>query len=78
MHEIKYSADDKAFPQLQNSNDTKLTAAETQGGMTTEVSTISNSIIHSAVKDAFDKLLSQTTKRWNDSGTSNSKPLRPI
>jgi excinuclease UvrABC ATPase subunit len=68
MTEIKYSADEKAFPQLKNSNDTKSTAAETQGGMTTEVSAISDSIIHSAVKEAFDKLLTdhkEMERQWN-------------
>jgi hypothetical protein len=67
MSEIKYSADDTAFPPLKNSNDTKSTAAETQAGMTTEVSAISDSIIHSAVKDAFSKLVKdhqEMEKQW--------------
>jgi hypothetical protein len=68
MTEIKYSADEQAFPPLKNSNDTKSTAAETQAGMTTEVSAISDSIIHSAVKEAFDKLLTdhkEMERQWN-------------
>jgi GTPase Era involved in 16S rRNA processing len=53
MSEIKYSADD--FPALKNSTDTKSTATETQAGQT-EVSAITDSVIHSAVKAAFSKL----------------------
>jgi hypothetical protein len=67
MSEIKYSADDSAFPPLKTSNETKSTAAETQAGMTTEVSAISDSIIHSAVKDAFNKLVKdheEMEKQW--------------
>jgi hypothetical protein len=76
MSEIKYSADDNAFPPLKHSHKTKSTAAETQAGMTTEVSAISDSIIHSAVKDAFENY-SRITTKWKNNGRSSSQLLKP-
>jgi hypothetical protein len=55
MSEIKYTADDTAFPPLKTSGDTKSTAAETQADMT-HVSAITDSVINVAVKEAFDAL----------------------
>jgi transketolase len=55
MSEIKYTADANAFPPLKNSNDTKSTAAETQADLT-HVSAITDSVINTAVKEAFDVL----------------------
>jgi hypothetical protein len=55
MSEIKYTADANAFPPLKNSNDTKSTAAETQANLT-HVSAITDSVINTAVKEAFDVL----------------------
>jgi archaellum component FlaD/FlaE len=55
MSEIKYTAEDNAFPPLKTSGDTKSTAAETQADMT-HVSAITDSVINVAVKEAFDAL----------------------
>jgi hypothetical protein len=68
MSEIKYTADDRAFPPLKTSGDTKSTAAETQADMT-NVSAITDTIIHAAVKDAFDALQKEhkaMEKLWQD------------
>jgi hypothetical protein len=55
MSEIKYTHEDRAFPPLKTSNDTKSTAAETTADMT-NVSGVTDSVINVAVKDAFDAL----------------------
>jgi hypothetical protein len=58
MTEIKYTHEDRAFPPLKTSNDTKSTAAETTADMTT-VSAVTDGHITAAVKDAFDALQEQ-------------------
>jgi hypothetical protein len=68
MSEIKYTADDRAFPPLKTSGDTKSTAAETQADMT-HVSAITDTVIHNAVKEAFDALQLEhknMEKLWQD------------
>jgi hypothetical protein len=66
MKEIKYTHEDRAFPPLKTSNDTKSTAAETTADMTT-ISAITDSVIHVAVKDAFEALKTEhrdLEKQW--------------
>jgi hypothetical protein len=66
MKEIKYTHEDRAFPPLKTSNDTKSTAAETTADMTT-VSAVTDSVIHAAVKDAFEVLQTEhkeLEKQW--------------
>jgi hypothetical protein len=66
MTEIKYTHEDRAFPPLKTSNDTKSTAAETTADMT-NVSAVTDSVIHVAVKDAFDALQQEhkeLEKQW--------------
>jgi hypothetical protein len=66
MSGIKYTHKDRAFPPLNTSNDTKSTAAETTADMT-NVSAVTDSVIHLAVKDAFDALQQEhkeLEKQW--------------
>jgi copper homeostasis protein CutC len=66
MKEIKYTHEDSAFPPLKTSNDTKSTAAETTAVMT-NVNAVTDSVIHVAVKDAFDALQQEhkeLEKQW--------------
>jgi hypothetical protein len=66
MKEIKYTHEDSAFPHLKTSNDTKSTAAETTADMT-NVSAVTDSVIHVAVKDAFEALQKEhkeLEKQW--------------
>jgi hypothetical protein len=66
MKEINYTHEDRAFPPLKTSNDTKSTAGETTADMTT-VSAVTDSVIHVAVKDAFEALKTEhreLEKQW--------------
>jgi hypothetical protein len=72
MSEIKYTADDRAFLPLKNSNDTKSTTVETQADLT-HVSVISDSIVHVVVTEAFDALQKEHAE-MRKSGNPNLTP----